>query len=63
MGMWQGTDTQTAVTTIHFALAVSYAKCNDNNELNTFLYNDVMPWFHVQLLHAILLQFLQGLVK
>jgi len=23
----------------------------------------LMPWFHVQLLHAILLQFLQGLPK
>jgi len=28
VGMWRGTDTQTAVTTIHFVSAVPHPKCN-----------------------------------
>ena len=36
VGMWRGTDrhtdTQTAVTTIHFASATPQKKCNDNND-------------------------------
>jgi len=34
VGMWQGTDTQTAATTTHFASATSLAKCNKLQENN-----------------------------
>jgi len=33
VGMWRGTDTQTAVTNTHFASATFHAKCNNSTHM------------------------------